>query len=124
MTYVHKPHTYLPKIQFSNFVCQRVSQICLKLTTAFSPPKQCHFVNSLSHQGQFNALYSGLYHPQLYSPLFSTLSLCPMENGTVCFYLRVCQVTDGASMGPRDVITYGLQRIYRTKLAGRHCFQP
>lgn len=90
----------IPEIQCSNFARQRLSQICLKLTTGFSPSKHCHFVNSLSHKGQFKALFSGLYHPQLHRVLSLTY-----RNGTAGFHLRVWQVTDGASMGPRDVIT-------------------
>lgn len=91
LTYVHKTHRCIPEIQFSNFVCQRVSQICLKLTTAFPPPKHCHFVNSLSHQSQFNALFRIIPPTTLQSSLFLTFSLCPIENGTVCFHLRVSQ---------------------------------
>lgn len=45
-------------------------------------------------------------HPQLYRVLlFLTLSLCSTENGTACFYPRICQVTTGASPGHSDVIT-------------------
>lgn len=45
------------------------------------------------------------YTTHNFTVLSSRPYLCPTENGTACFYLRVCQVTDGASMGPRDVIT-------------------
>lgn len=45
------------------------------------------------------------YTTHNFTVLSSRPCLCPTENGTACFYLRVCQVTDGASMGPRDVIT-------------------
>lgn len=84
-------------------------------------------MNSLPRKSQFNALSPGLYQSApttLQSPLFLTISLHPTENGTACFYFRICQVTAGASPGSQWCSYYGGHRSWtsRVKPAGRHCF--
>lgn len=62
------------------------------------------------------------YTTHNFTVLSSRPYLCPTENGTACF--KSLPSHWWSLHGSQRCYYYGLQRIYTTKLAGRHCFQP